>query len=58
MQHAGYKMADMELVVERPNGTTVKTTRCPIRIDGQKLTSSRAAPILSGAVAEPETANG
>ena len=49
MQHAGYKAADMELVVERPNGTTVRTTRCPIRIDGKQLRSSRAAPTLGDA---------
>lgn len=49
MQHAGYKAADMELLVERSNGTTVRTTRCPIRIDGQRLQSSRAAPELGDA---------
>ena len=58
MQHAGYRAADMELVVERPNGTTVRTTRCHIRIDGQKLTSSRAAPTLGDAIAESVAASG
>ena len=58
MAHAGYRAADMELVVERPNGTKVKTTRCPIRIDGQKLESSRAAPTLGNALTDVEVASG
>ena len=49
MQHAGYEAADMELTVRRTNGTTIKTTRCPIRIDGQQLRSQRAAPTLGDA---------
>ena len=49
MRHAGYRAADMELVVERPNGTAVKTTRCPIRLDGRQLRSARAAPTLGDA---------
>ncbi len=49
MKHAGYQAADMELVVERPNGTTVKTTRCPIRLDGRQLRSASAAPTIGDA---------
>ena len=58
LQSAGYKAADMELVVNRPNGTTLKTTRCPIRIDGQKLSSERAAPTLGNANDAPGIAHG
>jgi len=58
MQHAGYRAADMELVVERPNGIELKTTRCPIRIDGRKLRSARAAPALGDNVFRPGSADG
>ena len=57
LRHAGYQAADMELVVERPNGTTVTTTRCPIRIDGQQLRSTRAAPVLGDIEIAPEIAH-
>jgi CoA:oxalate CoA-transferase len=30
--------------VQRPNGATLHTTRCPIRIDGARLTSPLGAP--------------
>lgn len=46
MKHAGYSSVEMEQVVRRPNGTEVRTTRCPIRIDGKRLFSNRAAPVL------------
>ncbi len=46
MKHAGYEAAAMEQVVSRPNGTTVRTTSCPIRIDGERPGSSRTAPLL------------
>lgn len=49
MAHAGYRAADMEQVVSRPNGTEVRTTRCPVRIDGEKLFCDRAAPVLGDA---------
>ena len=49
MKHAGYRAAAMEQVVHRANGTTVRTTRCPIRIDGERPGSDRAAPILGDA---------
>lgn len=52
MKQAGYKAADMEQVVQRDNGTTVRTTRCPIRIDGKTLRSRRAAPVLGDANAQ------
>jgi crotonobetainyl-CoA:carnitine CoA-transferase CaiB-like acyl-CoA transferase len=46
MQHAGYHAVGMEQVVSRSNGTQVRTTRCPVRIDGQRLFNDRAAPTL------------
>ena len=58
LEHAGYQAADMELVVERPNGITLRTTRCPIRIDGQQLRSTRAAPTLGSFEPAPENAHG
>ncbi len=42
--HEGYRVLDMEQQVQRPNGAAVRTTRCPVRIDGEKLFSARAAP--------------
>lgn len=44
MRHEGYRVLEMEQVVRRANGAELRTTRCPIRIDGQRLFSPRAAP--------------
>jgi crotonobetainyl-CoA:carnitine CoA-transferase CaiB-like acyl-CoA transferase len=46
MRETGYKMLNMELKVTTSNGLTIKTTRCPIRIDGQVVFSSTGAPLL------------
>ncbi|MEO9475758.1 MAG: CaiB/BaiF CoA-transferase family protein [Cyclobacteriaceae bacterium] len=46
LQQEGYKVLDMELVVKTIRGTEVKTTRCPIRVDGSILSSDVAAPGL------------
>jgi crotonobetainyl-CoA:carnitine CoA-transferase CaiB-like acyl-CoA transferase len=54
MAHAGYEAVSMEQVVRRPNGTEVRTTRCPVRIDGERLFSDRAAPMLGDANLELE----
>ena len=32
--------------VQRRNGASMETTRCPIRIDGGILTSSRGSPVI------------
>ncbi|MFI3248929.1 MAG: CoA transferase, partial [Rikenellaceae bacterium] len=37
---------DMFQEVVRKNGVTLKTTRCPLRIDGEKLFAQRGAPVL------------
>lgn len=44
LRHEAYRVLEMEQLVRRANGTQVRTTRCPIRIDGQRLFSSKAAP--------------
>ncbi|RME90118.1 MAG: CoA transferase [Verrucomicrobia bacterium] len=49
LAHEGYRVLGMEQEVRRPNGATVRTLRCPIRIDGQRLYSDVAAPVLGNA---------
>lgn len=44
--HEGYRVLQMEQDVYTSTGKTVRTTRCPIRIDGERLFSDRAAPRL------------
>jgi CoA:oxalate CoA-transferase len=46
VQEEGYKVLEMELNVNTTNGLKVKTTRCPIRFDGEILRSERGAPVL------------
>lgn len=45
VQQEGYKVLEMEQEVIIKNGSLV-TTRCPIRVDGQMLLSSRGAPAI------------
>jgi crotonobetainyl-CoA:carnitine CoA-transferase CaiB-like acyl-CoA transferase len=42
----GYSVLNMEITVKTSNGLSVKTTRCPIRVDGKVLTSAKGAPML------------
>jgi len=42
--HPAFQALGMIQTVQRRNGASLETTRCPIRIDGQILTSSRGAP--------------
>jgi len=44
LKHEGFKVLGMTQQVSRANGATFETTRCPIRIDGTRLTSPRGAP--------------
>jgi crotonobetainyl-CoA:carnitine CoA-transferase CaiB-like acyl-CoA transferase len=44
LQHDGYKVMGMQQQVKLPDGGSLTTTRCPIRINGQKLYSDVAAP--------------
>ena len=46
VQEDGYKELEMELKVKTANGLEVTTTRCPIRVDGKLLLSSKGAPGL------------
>ncbi|TYR38034.1 CoA transferase [Sphingobacterium phlebotomi] len=44
--HDGFKVLDMVQKVAMGDGFTYETTRCPIRIDGELLTSTKGSPKL------------
>ena len=44
--HEAYRCLEMEQVITSSHGEEMITTRCPIRINGQKLFSSKPAPRL------------
>ena len=46
LSHEAYERLDMEQDVRTDDGEVVRTTRCPIRIDGERYFSKRAAPRL------------
>ena len=46
MQQIGYKALNMELKVKTSNGLSIRTTRCPIRVDGNMSLSDKGAPLL------------
>ena len=46
VKEEGYKTLNMEITVKTSNGLLVKTTRCPIRVDGKLLVSDKGAPQL------------
>jgi crotonobetainyl-CoA:carnitine CoA-transferase CaiB-like acyl-CoA transferase len=46
LQHEGFEALDMLQDVASPAGKSLRTTRCPVRIDGEVLKSSRCAPKL------------
>jgi CoA:oxalate CoA-transferase len=46
MEHEGFKVLDMVQEVQMTDGYSYKTTRCPIRIDGELLTSKKGSPKL------------
>jgi len=46
LAHEAFKILNMIQKVSRSNGAALFTTRCPIRIDGEILTSHTGAPIL------------
>ncbi len=46
MKEKGYQVLNMELDVKTSYGLSVKTTRCPLRIDGELLVSERGAPLV------------
>lgn len=43
-RHEGFKTLDMVQEVRRGNGIAMRTTRCPIRIDGRIFTSAKGSP--------------
>ncbi|AUS06226.1 CaiB/BaiF CoA transferase family protein [Pseudotamlana carrageenivorans] len=44
LNHEGYKILQMDQEVETSDGITMKTTRCPIRIDGNRIFNKKSAP--------------
>lgn len=44
LQHEGFKVINMIQDVFQPGGTRLRTTRCPIHVDGNVLTSVKGAP--------------
>jgi crotonobetainyl-CoA:carnitine CoA-transferase CaiB-like acyl-CoA transferase len=46
LQQVGYTVLNMELKVKTSNGLSLKTTRCPIRVDGALSLSEKGAPLL------------
>ena len=44
LNHDAYKVLKMDQEVETSDGITMKTTRCPIRIDGERIFSRKSAP--------------
>lgn len=44
VEHEGFRALNMVQEVVTSSGATMRTTRCPIRIDGQILTSPKGAP--------------
>jgi crotonobetainyl-CoA:carnitine CoA-transferase CaiB-like acyl-CoA transferase len=46
IKEEAYQKLQMEIVVKNSKGLSVTTTRCPIRIDGNILSSEKGAPFL------------
>ncbi|TNB49010.1 CoA transferase [Martelella lutilitoris] len=44
MHHAGFKVLDMLQTVTREDGVSIRTTRSPLRVDGKRMQTDRAAP--------------
>jgi len=44
VEHEGFQVLDMQQEIRSRNGTLMKTTRCPIRIDGEVYKSANGAP--------------
>jgi crotonobetainyl-CoA:carnitine CoA-transferase CaiB-like acyl-CoA transferase len=45
--HEGYRALELEQVIRRSlDNVEIRTTRCPIRVDGSRLTSDTAAPTI------------
>jgi crotonobetainyl-CoA:carnitine CoA-transferase CaiB-like acyl-CoA transferase len=46
MESDGFKALDMLQTVTRDDGVSITTTRSPLRIDGQRTMTTRAAPLI------------
>ena len=46
LKQEGYQALEMEITVKTSAGTSLKTTRCPIRVDGKTVNSEIGAPAL------------
>lgn len=46
LRHAGYRVLKMEQELQLKNGGTITTTRCPVRIDGERIFNPVPAPLL------------
>lgn len=46
LESAGFEALDMLQRVTRADGVSILTTRSPLRIDGERTRSSRAAPLI------------
>jgi crotonobetainyl-CoA:carnitine CoA-transferase CaiB-like acyl-CoA transferase len=46
MAHDGFKVLDMLQTVTREDNVSITTTRAPLRIDGERPKTSRAAPLI------------
>jgi crotonobetainyl-CoA:carnitine CoA-transferase CaiB-like acyl-CoA transferase len=46
LAHGGFRALEMLHTVTRGNGVEYRTTRCPIRIDGERLFAQRGSPAL------------
>lgn len=46
MQSEGFKSLDMLQTVTREDGVSIRTTRLPLRFDGMRPTTARAAPMI------------
>ena len=44
LESDGFRALEMIQTVTRENGASLRTTRCPIRIDGGLLASAKASP--------------
>lgn len=45
--HDGYRALELEQTIRRPlDDVEIRTTRCPIRVDGDRLTDETAAPTI------------
>jgi crotonobetainyl-CoA:carnitine CoA-transferase CaiB-like acyl-CoA transferase len=46
LNHNAYKVLQMDQIITTTSGESIKTTRCPIRIDEERIFNSRPAPLL------------